>query len=414
MPQTTNPLWWTLAQMLVWILLQFELSPQDAEQYCNDLRPQTIEATLNALVGALFNALYGVAEGMPMAVARVPCGRGYQDLAAFFPLPPSLDSGALNALKNELRRFIRQQPDIQFNPTWGRWMWPVSVSAAPAASTPTRPTESAVAESVTAPTDPSVTSVSPPAVPPTEGSETASSPAESPPTALERANEETTPGSSHAAASTESPANLPSGGIDPAIRLALVHAIKRARPARAADVPVIAKSVVSLPALLAKSSAPSTPDATPTPGPEVESGSSPAPATNVEVSEPVLPSTLAVSKSAQSSLEVPAPVSPPSQEPTPIALLVKAALVALATELEPKEPEPEKPEPKGWQAERMLRFLRKCVLSGKTSRKQTHKELRANFAADPDVIAENKKRVRPEPSDEVISACRDYLGYSDD
>src|SRR5262249_4374798 len=115
-----------------------------------------------------------------------------------------------------------------------------------------------------------------------------------------------------------------------AIRLALVHAIKGARPTRAANVPVIAESVVSLPALLAKGSAPSTPDAPPTPGPEVEPGSSSTLAANVEVSEPVPPSTLAVSKSAQSSQEVPAPISPPPQEPTPIALLVKTTLAELA------------------------------------------------------------------------------------
>ena len=285
MSQTT----WTLAQILVWFLLQFELSPQDAEQYCNDLKPKTIEDTLDALVEALFNALYGVVEGMPRTIAWIPCGHGYEDLTTFFRLPPSLESGALDALKNELLQFIRQNPNIRFNPIWGRWVRPVCVSAAPAAPTATRPTKSAVAESATTPTDPPspvpapVTSVSPPAVPPTEGG-TASSPAELPPAALERANEETAPGSSHAAASAGSPANLPS--VDPAMRLALVYALEKARPARAANVPVIAESVVSLPALLAKGSAPSTPDATPTPGSEVEPGSSPTPVTSVEVSEP--------------------------------------------------------------------------------------------------------------------------------
>src|SRR5262249_34696718 len=101
----TSPPWWTLAQMRVWILQQFELPPQDAEQYCNDLRPQTIEMALNALVGALFNALYGAAQGLPMDIARIPCGRGYKDLAAFFPQPPLLGPGALDALRNELRQF---------------------------------------------------------------------------------------------------------------------------------------------------------------------------------------------------------------------------------------------------------------------------------------------------------------------
>ena len=130
-----NPSWWTLAQILVWILQQFEMSPQDAEQYCNELPPKIIEGALNVLTEALFNALYGAVEGMPMTIARVPCGHGYKDLAAFFPLLPSLGSDASDALRNEIRQFIRQQPNIQFNPTWGRWTWPVCVSAAQAAPT---------------------------------------------------------------------------------------------------------------------------------------------------------------------------------------------------------------------------------------------------------------------------------------
>jgi hypothetical protein len=112
---------------------------------------------------------------------------------------------------------------------------------------------------------------------------------------------------------------------------------------------------------------------------------------------------LEVSKPAQSSLEVPAPVSPSPQEPTPIALLVEAALVAPATELEPK----------GWQAERVLWFLRKYYPEGKTSRKKTYKDLCAEFAADPEVIEENKRRTRRDPSPEVMSTCRRCLGYED-
>jgi hypothetical protein len=134
-----SPRWWTLAQLLVWILQQVDLPPQDAEQFCNELNPKTIEMALNALVGALFNALYGAVEGLPVVAARVPCGPRYVDLTTLFQPPPSLESGALDALRDELRQFIRQQPDIQFNPTWGRWTWPVCVSAAQAAPAPTRP-----------------------------------------------------------------------------------------------------------------------------------------------------------------------------------------------------------------------------------------------------------------------------------
>src|SRR5262245_58769063 len=243
----TSPPWWTLAQMLVWILQQVEIPPQDAEQFCNELKLKTIEDALNALVGALFNALYGAVEGMPMTIARVPCGHGYENLATFFPLPPSLDSGALDALRNELRQFIRLQPDIQFNPTWGRWTWPVCVSAAQAAPTPTRPSELAVADEAE----------------PIPGS--AVGPEESQPNSVD---------------APVSPARIINVG-DPAIAHA-IHAIKPRRPSYEAD----AESLI---ALLAKGSETAVPDATPTPGPEVEPESSPALAASVEVSEPALP-----------------------------------------------------------------------------------------------------------------------------
>ena len=100
---------------------------------------------------------------------------------------------------------------------------------------------------------------------------------------------------------------------------------------------------------------------------------------------------------------------PPPPEPTPA---VESELTS-AVELEPEEPEPEELEPKGWQAERVLWFLCKYYPEGKTSRKKTYKDLRAEFAADPEVIEENKRRTRRDPSPEVMSACRRYLGYED-
>jgi hypothetical protein len=250
-PQTTNPSRWTREQMLIWVRRQVEIPPQEAEQYCNELKPETIEGALNALARALFNAIYG-AEGLPVVAAYVPSGHGYKDVATLFPPPPSLAPGVLDALREEIRQFIRQQPDVRYNPVWGRWTWPVCVSAAQGAPTPTQPTESAVAELGTAPTDPPspvpvpVTSVSPPAVPPTEGSKIAPSPTKPPPTALERANEEVAPGPSHTAASVRLPANLPKVGFDPAIADAITHALKPVRPTRAANVPVITESVESL------------------------------------------------------------------------------------------------------------------------------------------------------------------------
>jgi hypothetical protein len=203
---STSPPWWTLARMLVWILLQVDLPPQDAAQFCSELNPKTIEVALNALVGALFNALYGAVEGMPIVAARIRRGSRYEDLADFFQSPPSLESGALDALRNELRQFIRQQPDIQFNPTWGRWTWPVRVSAAQTAPTSTRPSESAVADEAK----------------PIPGS--AVGPEE--PQSLSK------PDSGDASTPAVGPArSINVGYVDPAIAHALAHAIKRARPA---------------------------------------------------------------------------------------------------------------------------------------------------------------------------------------
>jgi hypothetical protein len=86
----TSPSWWTLAQVLVWILQQVEMSPQDAEQFCNALNPKIIEKALNTLARALFNVICGAVEGPPIVAARVLCGHHYEDLAAVFSLPPSL------------------------------------------------------------------------------------------------------------------------------------------------------------------------------------------------------------------------------------------------------------------------------------------------------------------------------------
>ena len=277
----TSPPWWTLARMLVWILLQVDLPPQDAAQFCSELNPKTIEVALNALVGALFNALYGAVEGMPIVAARIRRGSRYEDLADFFQSPPSLESGALDALRNELRQFIRQQPDIQFNPTWGRWTWPVCVSAAQVAPTPTRLSESAVADEAE----------------PIPGS--AVGPEEPQPNSVD------TP-------TPASPARSINVGVDPAIASAIHAAIKPRRPIS----PSCEENmlVAALDAAL---------DATQTPRPEAKPRSSPsatpAPAPSVEVpgAEPKLaPST------EPSRVE---PVPPPEPVPSePVAARKRA------------------------------------------------------------------------------------------
>jgi hypothetical protein len=68
---STSPPWWTLAQMLVWILQQVEMPPQYAEQLCNELNPKLIEEALDALTKALFNAICGAVGGN--AYRHSPC-----------------------------------------------------------------------------------------------------------------------------------------------------------------------------------------------------------------------------------------------------------------------------------------------------------------------------------------------------
>src|SRR5262249_47213825 len=73
--------------------------------------------------------------------------------------------------------------------------------------------------------------------------------------------------------------------------------------------------------------------------------------------EPAPPNTLAVSKPAQSSLEVPAPVSPPPQELTPVALLIKTTLVELASSPLPMTQESEWDPRSEWSVERAMQEL---------------------------------------------------------
>jgi len=245
-PRTISPPW-TLAQMLVWILQQVEMPPQDAEQFCNspELDPKIVKGALNALARVLFNAIYGAVEGMPIIKARVPCGHGYVDLATLFQPPPSLDSGALDTLVDEMRRLI-EQPGVEFNPVWGKRTWPARVSAAQAAPTPTRPSESAVADEAE----------------PTPGSEVG--PEESQPPNKPGSVDAPTLAARTAQAGPACIINV--GSVDPAIAHAIAHAIKRARPAH---------------------------EAKPIPGSEVGPEESPPPAARAEESGPTpVPETL--------------------------------------------------------------------------------------------------------------------------
>jgi hypothetical protein len=116
---TTNPLWWTVFQMLVWIAWRIEMPPQDAEQFC--YAPENgddVKAALKELTTALFRVIYGVVDGLPIVAARI---HG-EDLATIFRR--SWVPGAEDTLFRELREFIMKF-DVRFNPLWGKGTpWP--------------------------------------------------------------------------------------------------------------------------------------------------------------------------------------------------------------------------------------------------------------------------------------------------
>ena len=166
----------------------------------------------------------------------------------------------MDALKDELRQFIRQQPDIQFNPTWGRWTWPVCVSAAQAAPTPTRLSESAVADEAE----------------PLPSSKVGS--------------EESQPPNKPDSVDAPMPVNV--GHVDPTIAHALAHATKRARPAYTEDASIIAEIVESLSDLPARSGEAKAPGSDPAaraeesmPGPEPEPEPKPEPEPEPELAK---------------------------------------------------------------------------------------------------------------------------------
>src|SRR5262249_38928849 len=111
-------------------------------------------------------------------------------------------------------------------------------------------------------------------------------------------------------------------------------------------------------------------------------------------------STLAVSKSAQSSLEVPASVSPPPQEPTPIALLVEAALVASAAAA-PKEQH-------HWQLDRAISALRKRYPpDDKVPVGKAVEAVRGEI--DGDLADENKRLGKASPGWDVVKSAIQML-----
>lgn len=71
--------------------------------------------------------------------------------------------------------------------------------------------------------------------------------------------------------------------------------------------------------------------------------------------------------------------------------------------------------PEGYQAERLLAFLRRRYPpAGKTPRSKHYKELIGEFVKDPEVIEEHKRTGRRPPARGVMYVCRKYLGYCED
>jgi hypothetical protein len=137
---TTNPPGWTLFQLLVWIIQRREVSPEEAEELCYSLNSEIVDWALDVLTTVLFKAVYGAVEGLPIVAAWV----GDEDLATIFRR--SWVPGAGDVLWHELREFIMKS-EVRFNPRWAtRITWPTLLSAAQAVSTPTQPTEPAVAD----------------------------------------------------------------------------------------------------------------------------------------------------------------------------------------------------------------------------------------------------------------------------
>jgi hypothetical protein len=368
--------------MLVWTLQQAEIPSQDAEQLCNKLNPKIIEGALNALTRALFNTIYGAVEGLPIVAAWILCGDEYVNLATRFPSLPSLTSGALDALINELRQFIGR-PDIVFNPIWGKRAWLRAPDPSYAADVP-------LPESPQ--TEPASSSSSP--VPTAEAEPTAPSPGKPDPTSdVPERDAENASTSEAETASTPNTETAPTAGgglvnvgIDPAIIQAIRWAL-RSQPARETN----------------------------TPAPAEKAG----PQTLEEIKQDLINYGVDINAGRHALLDqaesvARAKASARAQSAPEQSETLPAAAELESEERKPKEPEPEKPEPKGWQVKRLLRYLRKSHRpDGKTSRKETYKDLIQKFAQDPDVIAENRKKMRANPSPEVMAICRNFLGYAD-
>jgi hypothetical protein len=135
---TTNLSWWTLDQLVVYILQRVEIPLQDAKQFCNspELKPEIIDGALNALTNAVVHTIRGVVAGMPITAARILAGRRYVDLAALFQPSLSLETGAWDAVNYEVRQFISQS-GVEFNPIWARRMWPAPTQEVETKNAPT-------------------------------------------------------------------------------------------------------------------------------------------------------------------------------------------------------------------------------------------------------------------------------------
>jgi hypothetical protein len=169
-PSSTNPRWWSLAQMLVWIVLRIEMPPRDAEQIANspEMNPE-IEEAWNALKREFWKSVLGVPKGIPIDKFRILCGRRYADLLTLFHVP-SAEPGALSTAMDLFERDVRWQ-DVEYNSVWLKRTFPGPAAAESEETPVTEPPPVSAADEETTPTvadasAPAVNTEAPAAKPP--------------------------------------------------------------------------------------------------------------------------------------------------------------------------------------------------------------------------------------------------------
>jgi hypothetical protein len=117
--------WWTLSQVLVWIVRRIETLPRDAEEIASspEMIPD-IERAWNELQRELRQAIWSPPKGIPIAKCCFTWARHEELVTLIQHHNWSLDE-------------IRWQ-DVEFNPTWIKRTWPASAHAPAMEAPPSR------------------------------------------------------------------------------------------------------------------------------------------------------------------------------------------------------------------------------------------------------------------------------------